>query len=59
MIFFFKNVKSDFTENYVLVHVYIHTTGEDVKRIVAVPGMFVTLQKAVLEVIVLLKRNSY
>lgn len=59
MISFFKNVKSDFTENYVLVHAYIHTTGEDVKRIVAVPGMFVTLQKAVLEVIVLLKRNSY
>lgn len=53
MISFFKNVKSDFTENYVPVHAYIHTTGEDVERIVAVPGMFVTLQKAVLEVIVL------
>lgn len=52
-------MKSDFAENYVLVHAYIHTTGEDVKRIVAVPGMFVTLQKAVLEVIVLLKQNSY
>lgn len=48
--FFCKNVISDFTENSVPAHAYIHTTGENVKRIVTVPGTFVTLQKAVLEV---------